>query len=345
MYDTRRGANPAAIDLRSDTVTTPSVGMRAAMAAAEVGDDVYGEDPTVNRLEAELAERLGKEAAMYCSSGTQSNLCGVWSHCNRGDEYIIGDAYHVFRYEAGGTAVLASTMPFPIATQADGSLRAADVAGAIKANDQHFPPSRLLCLENTHNGKAQTPDMMAEPIAVARANGMGVHLDGARVFNASVALGIDIAKLVEPFDTVSICLSKGLGAPIGSVLVGPAEHIAKARRARKLLGGAMRQAGILAEAGRYALANHVDGLADDHRRAEALAAALDAHPDMDTGGGANTNMIFVHMDIEVAERFAAAMADVGANVGVPATTMRLVLHRDITDEHLETLIGAIGTVA
>lgn len=341
MYDTRRGQAPARIDLRSDTVTKPSAAMRKAMAEAEVGDDVYGEDPTVNALERELAERLGKEAGMFCASGTQSNLSGVWAHCGRGDEYIIGDTYHVFRYEAGGTAVLGSAMPFPIATQPDGSVAAADVTRAVKVDDQHFPPSRLLCLENTTNGKAQTPETMAGPIAAARAAGMGVHLDGARVFNAVAALGIDVAELVAPFDTVSVCLSKGLGAPVGSVLVGPADLLARARRGRKLFGGAMRQAGILAAAGRHALEHHVDGLGDDHRRADALGAAL-AAMDGVTVDGPHTNMMFVSMEQGRAEAFAAHMAAAGIHVGAPGPSMRLVLHRDVTDEHLDELLAAVG---
>lgn len=344
MYDTRRGQQPARIDLRSDTVTKPSSEMRRVMAEAEVGDDVYGEDPTVNALERELAERLGKEAGMFCASGTQSNLAGVWAHCGRGDEYIIGDTYHVFRYEAGGTAVLGSAMPFPVRTQPDGSVAAADVAAAVKVDDQHFPPSRLLCLENTTNGRAQSPDAMVGPIAAARAAGMGVHLDGARVFNAVTALGIDVAELVAPFDTVSVCLSKGLGAPVGSVLVGPADLLARARRGRKLFGGAMRQAGILAAAGRHALEHHVDGLVDDHRRAAEVAAALSAHEQI-TVDGPHTNMMFVSMPLATATAFAAHMAAAGVHVGSPGPSMRIVLHRDVTDELMVDLIGAIGSFA
>ena len=343
MYDTRRGAAPAAIDLRSDTLTKPTAAMRKAMAQAEVGDDVYGEDPTVNRLEAELAERLGKEAAMFCASGTQSNLCGVWSHCGRGDEYIIADSYHVFKYEAGGSAVLASAFPAPMKAQPDGSLCADEVAALIKGDDAHLPITTLLSLENTTNGRPQTPEMMAGPVAVARKNGMAVHLDGARVFNASVALGVAIDELVAPFDTVSICLSKGLGAPVGSVLVGPTENINKARRARKMLGGGMRQAGILAAAGLHALEHHVDRLADDHDRASRLATALVEHPGISLlGGKANTNMMFVQLDPDLAKRFSDLMAEAGVNVGPPATTMRLVTHLDITDESLDTITVQLG---
>jgi len=343
MYDTRRGAAPAAIDLRSDTFTKPTAAMRKAMAEADVGDDVYGEDPTVNRLEAVLAERLGKEAAMFCASGTQSNLCGVWSHCDRGDEFIIADSYHVFKNEAGGAAVLASAIPAPMKAKPDGSLCADEVAALIKQDDVHVPITRLLSLENTTGGKAQTPEMMAGPIAVARNNGMVVHLDGARVFNATVALGMDVDELVAPFDTVSICLSKGLGAPVGSVLVGPAENIYKARRARKMLGGGMRQAGILAAAGLHALEHHVDRLADDHDRASRLAAALLEHPGISlVGGKSNTNMMFVQMDSELAEQFSEIMAEGGINVGPPSPTIRLVTHLNVSDDDIEKVIGQLG---
>ncbi|MCW5622370.1 MAG: low-specificity L-threonine aldolase, partial [Burkholderiales bacterium] len=259
------------IDLRSDTVTRPTPGMRAAMAAAEVGDDVYGEDPTVNRLEVLAAGLLGKEAALFVPTGTQSNLLGVMAHCERGDEYLVGQQAHTYKYEGGGAAVLGSIQPQPLEFEPDGSLDLERAAAAIKPDDSHFARTRLLCLENTQGGKVLALDYLERAHAFARAHGLGLHLDGARLFNAAVEQGVPVGEIARWFDTVSVCLSKGLGAPVGSVLCGSAGHIAKARRWRKVLGGGMRQAGVLAAAGIYALENHIERLAEDHANARRLA--------------------------------------------------------------------------
>ena len=261
--------NAIRYDFRSDTVTKPSAGMRAAMAAADVGDDVFGDDPTVNRLEQRMAAMLGKDAAIFVPSGTQSNLLALMSHCGRGDEFIAGQDAHLYSHEAGGAAVLGSIQPQPIAHQADGTLDLGDIEAAIKPDDSHYARTRVIALENTFGGKVLPVDYMAQVAEIARRHGLGLHLDGARAFNASVALGMDIKTFTRHFDSVSICLSKGLGAPVGSVLIGRQDLIDTARRHRKMLGGGMRQSGILAAAGLYALDNNVARLADDHRRAQA----------------------------------------------------------------------------
>jgi threonine aldolase len=245
------------IDLRSDTVTRPSSGMRQAMAAAEVGDDVWGDDPTVNRLQAVMAERLGKEAALFFASGTQCNLAAVMAHCGRGDEYIVGQEAHTYKYEGGGAAVLGSIQPQPIVNAPDGTLPLEKIAAAVKPPDHHFARTRLLALENTIGGKVLPEGYCEAATALARKHRLGTHLDGARLFNAAVASGKDAAALAGPFDTTSICFSKGLGAPVGSVLVGKKALIAEAARWRKVLGGGMRQVGILAAACLYALDHNI----------------------------------------------------------------------------------------
>jgi len=262
------------IDLRSDTVTRPTPAMRRAMAAAEVGDDVYGDDPTVNRLEATAAERLGFEAALFTCSGTQANLVSIMTHCARGEEYIVGQQAHTYKYEGGGAAVLGSIQPQPLDFEADGTLDLERVARAIKPADFHFARTRLLCLENTQGGKVLPLDYLKRAGEFARARKLRLHLDGARIFNAAVQLGMDVRELTAPFDSVSVCLSKGLGAPVGSMVCGGREFIGEARRWRKVCGGGMRQAGILAAAGLYALDHHVDRLADDHHNAGLLARGL-----------------------------------------------------------------------
>src|SRR6185503_476525 len=269
-----RGASMKVIDLRSDTVTKPTAEMRAAMLAAEVGDDVYGEDPTVNRLEALAAARLGKEAALFVCSGTQSNLLALLSHCERGDEYIVGQQGHTYKYEGGGAAVLGSIQPQPLDYEADGSLDLGRVEGAIKPDDSHFAKTRLLCLENTQGGKVLSLDYLRRAREFTLARGLGLHLDGARIFNAAVHLGVPVLEISKQFDTVSVCLSKGLGAPVGSVLCGSKDLIAKARRWRKVVGGGMRQAGLLAAAGIYALQHNIERLARDHDNASKLADGL-----------------------------------------------------------------------
>ncbi|MEM7653328.1 MAG: low-specificity L-threonine aldolase [Pseudomonadota bacterium] len=288
-------------DFRSDTVTRPTPGMKDAMMAAEVGDDVMGDDPTTNALEAKAADMLGKEAAIFMPTGTQSNLIGIMTHCERGDEYIVGQMAHCYRWEAGGAAVLASVQPQPLENQPDGSLDLADIEAAIKPDDFHFACTKLLALENTHGGKILPQGYVADAAALARKHGLGFHLDGARAFNAAVGLGVDIKEIAAPFDTISICLSKGLGTPIGSVLVGDAARIAKARRLRKMLGGGMRQVGVLAAAAIYALDHHVARLADDHARAKRLADTFEACDGITVTAPVHTNVIFAEVDQALAD--------------------------------------------
>lgn len=251
------------VDLRSDTVTQPTAAMREAMQAAPVGDDVYGEDPTVNALQERLAAMLGFEAGLFVPTGTQSNLLALLSHCERGDEYLVGMDAHTYKFEGGGAAVLGSIQPQPIVQAEDGSLPLDRVAAAIKPVDPHFARTRLLALENTWHGRTLPLDYLRAAGDLARERGLGYHLDGARLFNAAVACGVPAREIARHFDTVSVCLSKGLGAPVGSVLVGSRALIDKARRWRKVCGGGWRQAGMLAAAGLYALDHHIDRLADD----------------------------------------------------------------------------------
>ena len=265
------------VDLRSDTVTQPTPEMREAMARAEVGDDVMGEDPTVNRLEAMAAEKMGKEAGMFVPSGTMGNLSAVLAHCGRGDEIILGNLAHTFLFEAGGTAALGGVHSFTIPNQPDGSLRLEDIRAAIRPDDPHDPVSRLILLENTHNrcgGTVLAPDYLAQVGAFARETGLLLHIDGARIFNAAAALGVPVSTLTAEADSVTFCLSKGLCAPVGSVLCGSRKFIYRARRIRKQLGGGMRQAGVLAAAGVIALEKMTSRLSEDHRRARALADGL-----------------------------------------------------------------------
>ncbi len=322
-------------DLRSDTVTRPDADMRRVMADAEVGDDVFGDDPTVNKLEDVLAERLGKEAGLFLTSGTQSNFVGLLAHCARGEEIITGRPYHIFRYEAVGASVLGGIAFDPLDVAADGALEPEAIVGAIKEDDVHMPVTRLLGLENTHNGKAIPLTRLAESTAVARAAGLAVHLDGARYFNAIAALNCAEAALADLFDTVSICLSKGLGAPVGSVLVGPREIIDKARRWRKMLGGGTRQAGILAAAGLHALDHNVSRLKDDHARAAHLADRLSPFGDVQQA----TNMIFFTPEGGVTSDLPRHMAEHGVKLTGATGTTRLVLHKDVTDEALQTAIS------
>ncbi|MBT8155358.1 low-specificity L-threonine aldolase [Epibacterium ulvae] len=327
-------------DLRSDTVTRPDAAMRAVMAEAEVGDDVYGEDPSIARLEATLAERLGKDAALFLPSGTQSNLIAMLAHCGRGEEVITGRDYHVYKYEAGGASVLGGCVLDPRRVEPDGGLCAADIAKAIKADDAHHPISRLLSLENTHNGMAVPLARCVEVVDVARAAGLSTHLDGARFFNATVALQCGEKALAAPFDTVSICLSKGLGAPVGSVLVGRSDLIGKGRRLRKILGGGMRQAGVLAAAGLYALEHNTARLADDHARAAELKAALATAGITDVRG--DTNMLFLRVESDVQERLVASLTAAGVKINFGENEpLRLVLHKDVTDVGFAALLSAV----
>lgn len=328
-------------DFRSDTVTRPAPAMRAAMSAAEVGDDVFGDDPTVRKLEARMADMLGKEAALFVPSGTQSNLIALMAHCERGDEFIVSQTAHCYRWEAGGAAVLGSIHPQPLTNQADGTLLLADIEAAIKPDDPHFARTRLLALENTTGGKVLPPSYVDAATAVARRHGLACHLDGARLFNAAVALGVAVDTLARPFDTVSLCLSKGLGAPVGSVLVGSAPIIAKGRRLRKMLGGGLRQAGILAAAGLYALEHNVERLADDHAHAHALARSLSALPGL-TVSMPDTNIVFVNVAAEYASAFAEHLAaqGIGVTSAYGATQQRWVTHLDVGKTAVDTALAA-----
>jgi threonine aldolase len=328
------------IDLRSDTVTKPTAAMREAMAHAEVGDDVYGEDPTVNRLQRLAADMLGKEAALFASSGTQSNLLAVMSHCERGDEYIVGQHAHTYRYEGGGAAVFGSIQPQPLDFQEDGTLNLGEVARAIKPNDFHFARTRLLCLENTQEGKVLPLNFLAEAASLAREHHLSIHLDGARIFNAAVKLDVPVREIAQHFDTVSFCLSKGLGAPVGSLLVGPSAVINKARRWRKVLGGGMRQAGILAAAGVLALTRHVERLAEDHANAKRLAEGLaeievlGIHPEK-----VQTNMVFFTLEKSVFTALQYDLKEQGILVS-GRDKVRLVTHLDVTRDDVDGVIKA-----
>jgi len=335
-------STPIQHDFRSDTVTRPSPAMRAAMASAEVGDDVFRDDPTVTQLEAVMAERFGKEAAVFLTSGTQSNLVALMAHCERGDEYIVGQQAHCYRWEAGGAAVLGSIQPQPLNNQADGSLVLAEIEDSIKPDDSHYARTRLLALENTIGGKVLSQEYMEAATALARRHGLATHLDGARIFNAATALNTPVATLTRSFDTVSVCLSKGLGAPVGSVLVGSAELIAKARRTRKMVGGGLRQVGILAAAGLYALEHNVARLADDHANATTLAKGLAAYEQLKVTMP-DTNIVFVEVDGAVAADFKTHLAarGIGITSAYSATKQRWVTHLDVDSAAVENALAAV----
>jgi threonine aldolase len=326
------------VDLRSDTVTRPTPAMRRAMADAPVGDDVYGEDPTVNALETRVAALLGFEAALLLPSGTQSNLVALLTHCGRGDEYLAGADAHSYRYEGGGAAVLGGIQPQPVPLLEDGSLDLEAAAAAVKPDDFHFARTRLLCLENTQAGRALPLARIDASVALARDRGLAVHVDGARLLNAAVALGERPDRLLRGCDSVSLCLSKGLGAPVGSVLAGTADFVARARRWRKVAGGGMRQAGILAAAGLHALEHHVDRLAEDHRRAERLAHGLGGlpafreHPPRQA-----TNMVFLTQPPSVLAALAAHLEARGIRIHGRG---RLVTHLDVNDDDVDRVVQA-----
>jgi threonine aldolase len=327
------------VDLRSDTVTQPSEAMREAIAHAEVGDDVFGDDPSVNQLQAAAAERFGVDAALLFPSGTQANLAAILAHCGRGEECIVGSQAHTYRNEAGGMAVLGSVQPQAIANQPDGSLDLDEVEAAIKPDDPHYAITRLLALENTIDGKVLSREYMRAAIDLARRRGLAIHLDGARVFNASVKLGLPVAELCDGFDTVSVCLSKGLGAPVGTVLVGRSDVIDRARRVRKLLGGGMRQAGVLAAAGLYALEHNVERLAEDHANAAALGTGLEAlglavEP-------VQTNMVFVSVPEDRLDALGQHLAANGVKARV-SQRMRLVTHLDVDRAAVDHALSAFG---
>ena len=328
-----------AIDLRSDTVTRPTTAMLAAMTAAEVGDDVYGDDPTVNRLQARLADMAGMEAALFMPSGTQSNLTALMAHCARGDEYLVGQNAHTYRYEGGGAAVLGSIQPQPIENASDGTIPLDKLRAAVKPPDAHFARTKLVALENTISGQVLPQGYVEDVAAFAHEAGLGMHLDGARVFNAVVASGRSLEAICAPFDTVSICLSKGLGTPVGSVLCGPQAFIDDAHRWRKMLGGGLRQAGILAAAGLHALDNHVERLADDHANAASLASGLRAI-DRITVRGPFTNMVFVDLPAGDVDGLARHLREVGIVASVGPHT-RFVTHLDVDRAKVDRVVEAI----
>jgi threonine aldolase len=340
------------IDMRSDTVTRPTPHMRAAMAAAEVGDDVYGEDPTINRLQEMAAERMGKEAGLFVPSGTMGNLAAVLAHCGRGDEVILGNLGHTFLFEGGGIAALGGVHPFVLPTQPDGTLTLDDIRAAIRGDDPHYPVSRLVTLENTHNrcgGVPLTPLYMDQIGQLAQETGLKVHLDGARIFNAAVALGVPAARLAAAADSVTFCLSKGLCAPVGSVLCGSRDFIYKARRIRKQLGGGMRQAGVLAAAGIVALEEMVDRLDEDHCRARNLARGLSNIPGLAVKHEMPpTNMVFAALDERAdlsAQQVVQQLLAQGVKVGaVGPRRFRLVTHYWIDDEGVDRAIQAFQQV-
>ncbi len=328
-----------AMDFRSDTVTRPTAAMRAAMAAAPVGDDVFGDDPSVNALQEEIAELLGFEAALFVPSGTQSNLIGVMTHCARGDEVILGQDAHNYRYEAGGGAVLGSIQPQPLDNAADGTIPLASIESAIKPDDSHFARTRLIALEDTIGGKVLPDGYVAQVRALATRRHLALHLDGARLWNAAVKRGVAPKKIAEGFDSVSVCLSKGLGAPVGSALCGTRDYIQRAHRWRKMLGGGMRQAGILAAAGRHAIAHHIERLAEDHENAAALAAGLARHQAL-TVSTPQTNMVFVGADAGIADAFAKHLAERSVQITGTAK-QRWVTHLDVARADVE---GALRIV-
>jgi threonine aldolase len=330
------------IDLRSDTVTRPTPAMRRAIAEAEVGDDVFGDDPTVNRLQAIMADRLDKEAGLFVPSGTQSNLCALMAHCQRGDEYIVGQTAHTYKYEGGGAAVLGSIQPQPIEVRDDGTMAPAKIRSAIKPIDDHFARTRLICLENTTGGEVVSLDYIREVAGIASEHGLGLHLDGARLFNAVVATGIEARDWAEPFDTVSVCLSKGLGAPVGSVLVGPREFIRKARRWRKMLGGTMRQAGLLAAAGIHALQHHVERLAEDHANARRLQRGLASIEVLQVDEHIPTNMVFVEVPEGSEEELAAHCRARDIILYTPSNRLRLVTHLDVSTDDVDRVVEVIS---
>ena len=328
------------VDLRSDTVTRPTPAMRAVMSAAEVGDDVFGDDPSVNTLQERIAAMLGKEAALFVPSGTMSNLCALMSHCQRGDEAIVGQLAHTYRYEAGGAAVLGSIQPQPLPQQNDGTLALADIAAAIKPADAHFATTRLLCLENTWNGKLLPLDYIEAATSLARGRGLANHLDGARLFNAAVASGTPVIDIARHFDSVSVCFSKGLGAPVGSALCGSKALIARAHRIRKMLGGGMRQAGSLAAAALYALDHHVERLTEDHALARRLAEGL-ARIDGVSVVAPQTNIVFASLE---GGRTPALLAHLEQH-GVLATGLiglRFVTHLDVDAAGIDLAVAAIS---
>lgn len=339
------------IDLRSDTVTLPTPSMREAIYQAELGDDVFSEDPTVNRLEQMAAERLGKEAAVLVASGTMGNLVCVLTHCARGEEVILGDKSHTFLYEAGSMSAVGGIHPHIIANQPDGTMRLEDIEGAIRGDNVHSPRSRLICLENTHNrcnGSALTSEYTEAVAALARRYGLSVHLDGARIFNAGVALGVDVKELTGSVDSLSFCLSKGLSAPVGSVVCGSEKFIAEARRARKVLGGGMRQAGIIAAAGITALEEMVDRLEEDHKNARRLAEGIRGIRGLSIDPAkVQTDIIYFELvsDRLTAEELVTELGKKGTKIlRVGPSRMRAVTHYGISGEDIDSALAVLREV-
>jgi threonine aldolase len=328
------------LDLRSDTVTRPSAAMRAAMNAADVGDDVYGDDPSVNRLQEYAADLFGFEDAVFAPSGTQSNLLALLAHCGRGDEYLVGQEAHTYRYEGGGAAVLGSIQPQPIINQADGSIALAEIASYIKPDDFHFARTKLLALENTINGRVLPMDYVQQATALAHQRGLSTHLDGARVCNAAVKLGVSPRAIVKGFDSVSVCLSKGLGAPVGSVLLGSKPLIKDAKRWRKMLGGGMRQAGMIAAAGLYALEHNFQRLAEDHDNATYFAAELAKMKNIKVSTP-QTNIFYVDMPQFVQQGLGDVLELTRIRVSM-ASRLRMVTHMDASREDIERAITVFG---
>ncbi|HAS6233166.1 TPA: low-specificity L-threonine aldolase [Vibrio vulnificus] len=327
------------MDFRSDTVTRPTPAMREAMANAIVGDDVYGDDPTVNELEAFAAKEAGFEAALFTTSGTQANLLGLMAHCERGDEYLCGQQAHNYRYEAGGAAVLGSIQPQPIENNPDGTLPFDKLAAAIKPDDSHFARTKLLSLENTINGKVLPLSYLQEARAFVDKHNLKLHLDGARVYNAATALDVPVRDIAQYFDSMTICLSKGLGAPVGSLLLGSKEYIAKARRLRKMVGGGMRQAGILAAAGKLALTEQVAQLKVDHANAKALAQGLSELPGVHVNPDfVQTNIVFAKLDDSVDINTIAQKLAKESIIITPGNPIRFVTHKDISRQDIDLFL-------
>lgn len=333
------------MDFRSDTVTQPTQAMREAMFTAPVGDDVYGDDPTVNELEQYAAELAGFEAALFTTSGTQANLLGLMAHCERGDEYLCGQQAHNYKYEAGGAAVLGSIQPQPIENNPDGTLPFDKLAAAIKPDDMHFARTRLLSLENTINGKVLPLTYLAEAREFVNQHNLKLHLDGARVLNAAVALDVPVKEIAQYFDSMTICLSKGLCAPVGSLLLGSKEYIAKARRLRKMVGGGMRQAGILAAAGKLAITEQVLQLKQDHINAKTLAQGLAELPGFSVNPDlVQTNIVFAKLEPQVDITSIAEKLKQQDIIITPGNSIRFVTHKDISEQDVDTFLSALKSL-
>ncbi len=330
------------IDLRSDTVTQPTAAMRAAMLAAPLGDDVFGDDPTVNALQDKIAAMLGFEAALFTPTGTQSNFCGILAHCQRGDEYIVGQMAHTYRWEGGGAAVMGSIQPQPIPNLGDGTLALSDIEAAIKPDDAHFARTRLLALENTWGGQVLPMAYVEAATALAKKKGLARHLDGARLFNAAVASGVKPRAITQHFDSVSVCFSKGLGTPAGSALCGTRDLIARAHRWRKMAGGGMRQAGVLAAAALHALDHHVERLADDHANARRLADGLQDLPGVSVTTP-QSNIVFIDLAADKPDGVVARLRQRGV-LATGLYKLRLVTHLDVNSEAVERALPVLREV-